>query len=134
GLTSFALDYKSLGRAFTGLGKVFGKRRATDAGISSVESPEWWFPAGFMVLTPIVVFLMAWLFQIRVWTAITAVLLADLMGFIAARVTGETDVTPTKALGPVTQMMYGVVTPGNLTGNIMAANVTGGVGLHAADL
>ncbi len=135
GLTSFALDYKSLGRAFTGLGKIFGgKRDKSEDGISSVESPEWWFPAGFMVLTPIVVFLMAWLFQIPVWAAIIAVPLAVLMGFIAARVTGETDVTPTKALGPVTQMMYGVVTPGNLTGNIMAANVTGGVGLHAADL
>jgi uncharacterized oligopeptide transporter (OPT) family protein len=57
-----------------------------------------------------------------------------LMGFVAARVTGETDVTPTKALGPVTQMLYGVITPGNLPGNIMSANVTGGIGLHAADL
>jgi uncharacterized oligopeptide transporter (OPT) family protein len=56
------------------------------------------------------------------------------MGFVAARVTGETDVTPTKALGPVTQLIYGVITPGNLSGNIMSANVTGGIGLHAADL
>jgi uncharacterized oligopeptide transporter (OPT) family protein len=60
--------------------------------------------------------------------------LAVIMGFVAARVTGETDVTPTKALGPVTQLIYGVITPGNLSGNIMAANVTGGIGLHAADL
>jgi uncharacterized oligopeptide transporter (OPT) family protein len=60
--------------------------------------------------------------------------LAVVMGFVAARVTGETDVTPTKALGPVTQLIYGGVTPGNLSGNIMAANVTGGIGLHAADL
>jgi uncharacterized oligopeptide transporter (OPT) family protein len=133
GLTSFALDYKSIGRAFTGLGQVFGRRRS-EQGIGAVEVPEWWFPAGFMALTPIVVFLMAWLFQIPVWAAIFAVPLAVLMGFVAARVTGETDVTPTKALGPVTQMMYGAVTPGNLSGNIMAANVTGGVGLHAADL
>ena len=47
--------------------------------------------------------------------------LAVLMGFVAARVTGETDVTPTKALGPVTQLIYGVITPGNLSGNIMSA-------------
>jgi putative OPT family oligopeptide transporter len=133
GLTSFAMDYKSLGRAFSGIGKLFGKK-PTETGIAAVEVPEWWFPAGFAVLTPIVIFLMAWLFQIPVWAAIIAVPLAVLMGFVAARVTGETDVTPTKALGPVTQMVYGVVTPGNLTGNIMAANVTGGVGLHAADL
>ncbi|HEX5062309.1 MAG TPA: OPT family oligopeptide transporter [Kofleriaceae bacterium] len=135
GLTSFALDYKSLGRAFTGLSQIVrGRRERAEQGISAVEAPEWWFPAGFMALTPIIVFLMAYLFQIPIWAAILAVPLAVLMGFIAARVTGETDVTPTKALGPVTQMMYGAVTPGNLSGNIMAANVTGGVGLHAADL
>lgn len=135
GLTSFALDYKSLGRAFTGIAQIFrGRRKDTEQGIAAVESPEWWFPAGFMVLTPVVVFLMSYLFQIPVWAAIIAVPLAVVMGFIAARVTGETDVTPTKALGPVTQMMYGVLTPGNLSGNIMSANVTGGVGLHAADL
>ncbi|HEY5950863.1 MAG TPA: OPT family oligopeptide transporter [Kofleriaceae bacterium] len=135
GLTSFALDYKSLARAFTGLGQIVRRRKQGPAeGISAVESPEWWFPAGFMVLTPIVVVLMSYLFQIPVWAAILAVPLAVLMGFVAARVTGETDVTPTKALGPVTQMMFGAITPGNLSGNIMSANVTGGVGLHAADL
>ncbi|MGE0869879.1 MAG: OPT family oligopeptide transporter [Kofleriaceae bacterium] len=133
GLTSFALDYKSLARAFTGLSAAFRGRKREDA-ISTVESPEWWFPAGFIVLSPIVIFLMAFLFEIPIWAALIAMPLAVLMGFIAARVTGETDVTPTKALGPVTQMIYGGITPGNLSGNIMSANVTGGIGLHAADL
>jgi uncharacterized oligopeptide transporter (OPT) family protein len=82
----------------------------------------------------VVVVLMGLLFQIPLWAGAIAVPLAVLMGFVAARVTGETDVTPTKALGPVTQLLFGIVTPGNLAGNIMAANVTGGVGLHAADL
>jgi uncharacterized oligopeptide transporter (OPT) family protein len=77
---------------------------------------------------------MSWLFDIPMWAALISVPLAVVMGFIAARVTGETDVTPTKALGPLTQMMYGGITPGNLSGNIMSANVTGGIGLHAADL
>jgi uncharacterized oligopeptide transporter (OPT) family protein len=49
-------------------------------------------------------------------------------------VTGETDTTPTKALGPVTQLFYGALLPGNIPANVMGANVTGGVGLHAADL
>ncbi len=133
GLTSFALDYKSLGRAISGLTKLGRKSTVTDD-ISAVEVPEIWFPIGFMVLSPIVVMLMALLFNIPVWAALVAVPLSVIMGFIASRVTGETDVTPTKALGPVTQMMFGVMTPGNLTGNIMSANVTGGIGLHAADL
>jgi OPT family oligopeptide transporter len=134
GLTSFAIDYKSIARSFTGLAQIFGRGKRSDEGISALECPEWWFPAGFAVLAPFVVVMMVWLFQIPLWAAGIAVPLAVVMGFVAARVTGETDVTPTKALGPVTQMLYGVMTPGNLPGNIMSANVTGGIGLHAADL
>lgn len=137
GLTSFALDYKSIVRSFSGLSRLFGRKPAApmaEEGIATVECPEWWFPAGFVVLAPIVAGLMVWLFQIPLWAGIIAVPLAVVMGFVAARVTGETDVTPTKALGPVTQLIYGIITPGNLSGNIMSANVTGGIGLHAADL
>ena len=136
GLTSFALDYKSIVRTFSSLGNVFdSKRRAAPAGgIADVEAPDWWFPAGLLLLTPAIVALMYLMFDIPVWAAVFAVPLAVLLGFVASRVTGETDTTPTKALGPVTQMIYGALTPGNLTGNIMAANVTGGIGLHAADL
>ena len=134
GVTSFAFDYKSVARSFSGLARVFQKSDGEKTGIDAVECPEWWFPAGFVALSPIVVALMAWLFQIPLWSGLVAVPLSALMGFVAARVTGETDVTPTKALGPVTQLLYGVITPGNLAGNIMSANVTGGIGLHAADL
>lgn len=134
GLTSFVIDYKSVARSFNGLARIFGQGKPPDTGIAAVECPEWWFPAGFVVLTPGVVALMVWLFQIPLWAGLIAVPLAVVMGFVAARVTGETDVTPTKALGPVTQMIFGFLTPGNLSGNIMSANVTGGIGLHAADL
>ena len=134
GVTSFAFDWKSVARSFSGLASVFRKKPIDASGIDEVECPDWWFPAGFAVLSPIVVALMAFLFHVPLWAGIVAVPLAALMGFVAARVTGETDVTPTKALGPVTQMLYGIITPGNLAGNIMSANVTGGIGLHAADL
>jgi putative OPT family oligopeptide transporter len=135
GLTSFALDWRSVARAFSGIARVFRKGAGADEHpIEAVECPAWWFPVGLVVLAPIVVALMAWLFQIPLWAGLVAVPLAVVMGFVAARVTGETDVTPTKALGPVTQLIYGVITPGNLSGNIMSANVTGGIGLHAADL
>ncbi len=141
GLTSFALDYRSIARSFTGLARIFRRNRSstttpasTAPSLAAIECPEWWFPAGFAILSPFVVALMVWLFQIPLWAGLVAIPLAVVMGFVAARVTGETDVTPTKALGPVTQLIYGVITPGNLSGNIMSANVTGGVGLHSADL
>ncbi len=136
GLTSFALDGKSVARSFSGLARVFRKRRDDDVDdvLADIEAPAAWFPLGLVVLGPIVVVLMGVLFQIPWYAGVVAVPLAVVMGFVAARVTGETDVTPTKALGPVTQLVYGVITPGNLSGNIMSANVTGGIGLHAADL
>jgi len=136
GLTSFVLDYKSIARSFRGLSGLFSRGAAAEKKepIAEVECPEWWFPAGFVVLAPVVVVLMGFLFKIPLWAGIIAVPLAVIMGFVASRVTGETDVTPTKALGPVTQAIYGLVTPGNMAGNIMSANVTGGIGLHAADL
>lgn len=133
GLTSFALDYKSVGRSFAGLAGLFTGRKS-EVKQDPLECPDAWFPTAFVVLAPVVVGLMVWLFQIPWWAGLIALPLAVVMGFIAARVTGETDVTPTKALGPVTQLLFGVMTPGNLSGNIMSANVTGGIGLHAADL
>ncbi|HVP40249.1 MAG TPA: OPT family oligopeptide transporter [Candidatus Saccharimonadales bacterium] len=135
GITSFALDWRSVARSFSAIGRIFSRRAGAAADpMDAVECPGWWFPAGFVVLGPVVVVLMTLLFHIPWWAGLVAVPLAVVMGFVAARVTGETDVTPTKALGPVTQLVYGVITPGNLSGNIMSANVTGGIGLHAADL
>ncbi len=135
GLTSFALDWRSVARSFSGLARIFRRQKTVSADpMDAIECPGWWFPAGFIVLGPVVVVLMAVLFQIPLWAGCIAVPLAIVMGFVAARVTGDTDVTPTKALGPVTQLIYGVITPGNLSGNIMSANVTGGIGLHSADL
>lgn len=136
GLTSFALDWRSVARSFTGLASIF-RPKAKDAPVdpvAEVECPDHWFPIGFVLLGPIVVFLMWKLFSIPFWAGAIAVPLAIVMAFVASRVTGETDVTPTKALGPVTQLVYGIVTPGNLAGNLMSANVTGGIGLHSADL
>lgn len=135
GLTSFLLDYKSIGKSLSGLTTLFSRKKPNDDDpLAEVECPEWWFPVGFAILAPIVVTLMGFLFKIPLWAGLVAVPLAVVMGFVAARVTGETDVTPTKALGPVTQAIYGALTPGNLSGNIMSGNVTGGIGLHAADL
>lgn len=135
GLTSFLMDWKSISRSFKGLAGFFRKKKdAEDDPLAKVECPDAWFPMGFLLLSPIVVFLMWKLFAIPIAAAVVAIPLAVVMAFVAARVTGETDITPTKALGPVTQLVYGVANPGNLPGNLMSANVTGGIGLHAADL
>jgi OPT family oligopeptide transporter len=135
GLLSFAFQWRSVARSFRELAGLFRRTPADSADpMAAVECPPSWFPLGFAVLGPITVALMAWLFQIPWWAGAIAIPLSVVMGVVAARVTGETDITPTKALGPVTQLIYGGLLPGNVVANVMSANVTGGVGLHAADL
>lgn len=135
GLLSFAFQWKMIARSFKELAAIFQRKKSDVVDpMAEVEAPAWWFPAGFAVLGPVVVYLAWRYFDIPIWAGIVALPLAVLMGVVAARVTGETDFTPTKALGPLTQMTYGALLPGKLTANIMSANITGGVGLHAADL
>jgi len=137
GLLSFAFQWRSVARSFKALSGLFGGKdgRQEEADpLAGIECPPQWFPIGFAVLGPIAVFLMAYLFQIPWWAGVLAMPLAVVMGGIASRVTGETDTTPTKALGPVTQLIFGGLAPGNIPANVMSANATGGVGLHSADL
>jgi OPT family oligopeptide transporter len=136
GLLSFAFQWRSVVRSFQALSGLFGKPKA-DAQkdpLEGIECPPAWFPLGFALLGPVVVGLMWYLFQVPLWAGLIALPLSVVMGVIASRVTGETDTTPTKALGPVTQLIYGGLVPGNIPANVMTANATGGVGLHSADL
>ncbi len=137
GLLGFGFQWRSVLRALGGLLAVFRKRGPRDGSrdpIEAVEVPLSWFGLAYLVLGPVIVALMVVLFGFPVWAALLALPLAVMLGVVAARVTGETDVTPSKALGPVTQLVYGAALPGQLIPNITGANVTAGAGLHAADL
>ncbi|ATB46764.1 OPT family oligopeptide transporter [Corallococcus macrosporus] len=137
GLLSFAFQWRSVARSFKSLTGLFKGKNAKEEEadpLAGIECPPAWFPLGFAILGPVAVFLMAYLFQIPWWAGVLAMPLAVVMGVIASRVTGETDTTPTKALGPVTQLIFGGLAPGNIPANVMSANATGGVGLHSADL
>jgi putative OPT family oligopeptide transporter len=66
--------------------------------------------------------------------AVVAVLLTFVLAAVAARVAGETGITPVGALGKVTQLSFGVLAPASPTTNLMTANVTGGASDHCADM
>jgi len=136
GVLSIVLQWRSALAALRALVAALGSRRAATGSeaAASDEAPASWFAIGLAVLSPIAVFLMAHLFGIPWWAGVLAIPLALVMGVVAGRVTGETDISPTKALGPVTQLIYGALVPGHVTANLMSANVTGGVGLHTGDL
>lgn len=74
------------------------------------------------------------LFAIPLWLGLLAVGTTLLLAVVAARVSGETGIPPIGALGKVTQVSFGFLAPGNVTTNLMAANVTGGAAGQCSDL
>jgi OPT family oligopeptide transporter len=63
-----------------------------------------------------------------------AVLATFFLVIVAARATGETDVTPIGPLSKITQLTFGAIQPGNLTTNLMTASISAGATSHAGDL
>ena len=133
GLLSFAFQWESVVRAVKSVGSSM-RGRGHGEPTAGQEVPMLWFVLGLAALTPVVVYLEWLFFGIKVWMGLVSVFLAFFIAIVACRVTGETDTTPTGALGKITQITFGVLDPGNATTNLMTANVTGGIGLHSADL
>src|SRR6185436_14439404 len=81
---------------------------------------------------------LAWLanysFGMPIWQSVLAVLLSFALSVVACRVTGETDTTPIGAMGKVTQLIFGAISPGNVNVNLMSANITSGAAISSADL
>ncbi|MEY4166507.1 MAG: hypothetical protein RIR52_331, partial [Acidobacteriota bacterium] len=136
GLLSFGLKWQTVLRAFGGLGRLVGGAAADDHDdpLARVEVPSSWFLAGTCAAGTACVILGHWLFDITWWMGILAVLVTFFLSIVAARATGETDITPIGAMGKITQLMYGVVAPQNITTNLMTASITSGAASHAADL
>jgi len=90
--------------------------------------------AGLLVAMVLSVGAQAALFGIGPVEGVIAVLLSYVLAIVAARVSGETAITPIGALGKITQLTFGAIAPGNITANLMTANVTGGAAGQCADL
>jgi uncharacterized oligopeptide transporter (OPT) family protein len=136
GLLSFALKWRTVLRAFGGLGRLVGAAAESDRAdpLAHVEVPASWFIGGTLAAGTACVLLGHWLFGITWWMGILAVLVTFFLSIVAARATGETDITPIGAMGKITQLVYGVVAPANITTNLMTASITSGAASHAADL
>src|ERR1700751_1232133 len=68
------------------------------------------------------------------WETAVAVLLSFALALVACRVTGETDTTPVGAMGKITQLTFGAISPGHVNSNLMSANITAAAAASSADL
>jgi uncharacterized oligopeptide transporter (OPT) family protein len=134
-LLSFGLQWRTALRAFTDLRSMFGGgRKGAHDPLGAIETPASWFIGGqlfgFLGL--------AWLghqtFGMPYWQTAVAVLLSFALALVACRVTGETDTTPVGAMGKITQLTFGALSPGHMNINLMSANVTAAAAGSSADL
>src|SRR5262249_16383229 len=133
GLLLFFMNWKTVVRAFSTIG-AFLKRREGDDPMDRIEVPGAWFLGGFIVGGAMAIFLGNRLFHIPWWMALIAVLATSLLVIVGARATGETDITPVGPLSKITQLSFGAISPGNITTNLMTANISAGSVSHAGDL
>jgi OPT family oligopeptide transporter len=136
GLLLFFLQWKTVLRAFSTITAMFRRHdpAKADDPLEAIEVPGSWFLGGMLVLGAITVWMGHAFFHIQIWMGVVAVLMTLLLVVVAARSTGETDITPTGPLSKITQLAYGALAPGNVPTNLMTANITAGACSHAGDL
>jgi putative OPT family oligopeptide transporter len=136
-LTSLALQWKTIARSFS----LF--RRANtgphvsaeiEQKMAAIEVPNSWLVAGLipigiaLLLVQIVAFKIAW------WAGLIAIGMSFIVSMVACRATGETDTTPIGAMGKVMQILFAVLSPKNITHNLMSAGVGANSASSSADL
>jgi OPT family oligopeptide transporter len=122
-------------RAFSGLKRIFAKRKTTEEDVlERIEVPGSWFGGLMLVGTIGIVTVAAIYFQIPIWMSILAVVLSFFLALVACRACGETDTTPVGAMGKITQLTFGAIAPKQMTTNLMTACITAGVADSASDL
>ena len=89
---------------------------------------------GLLAASALAVYAQMEIFAIPALMAVLAVPIAGLLAIVAAQVVGETGIPPIGAIGKVSQLSFGVLSPGQITTNLISANVAGGAAGQAADL
>ena len=133
-LLSFILQWRTVVRAFQGFGVLFARKSGKPSEMDAIETPMSWFAAGQLISLVALGWLAHASFGMPWWQSSIAVVMSFALALVACRITGETDTTPIGALGKVTQLTFGVLSPGNMNVNLMSANITAGAAGSSADL
>jgi uncharacterized oligopeptide transporter (OPT) family protein len=118
-------------QAFKGL---FGRRGGSEDVLRHIELPMWIFVVGIPIVGGVTVVFGHLFFNVGYLMGALAVPLVFVFTLIAVNSTGLTSITPTGALGKLTQLTYSVIAPGNITTNVMTASITGEVASNASNL
>jgi OPT family oligopeptide transporter len=134
GLLQFCMQWRTAFSAFRGIGKMFSRNQPPLTEMEAIETPISWFVIGQLISLMALAWLAHISFAMPIWQSVLAVILSFGLAVVACRVTGETDTTPLGPMGKVTQLIFGVLSPGNMNINLMSANITSSAAISSADL
>lgn len=130
-LVAFFARPQVLVSAFRGL---FRKSVPGADPMRAIELPMWVFVVGIPVVGGTVVVLGHWFFGVKWWLGAIALPLVFVFTLIGVNSTALTAITPTGAMGKLTQLTYGILDPGNIKTNLMTAGITAEVASNASNL
>ncbi len=131
-LLAFFAKPRVLLSAFRGM---FRKGKVTNNDVlRDIELPMKVFVIGIPIVGLIVVLLAHYFFGVKLWLGLIAVPLVFVFTLIGVNSTALTSITPTGAMGKLTQLTYGALDPGNIKTNLMTAGITAEVALNASNL
>jgi putative OPT family oligopeptide transporter len=136
-LAALGLQWKTIARSFSLLrrGPQSNSTHADIEGrMEAIEVPNSWFMLGLVPITIAIVLVLMVAFHIVWWAGLVAVAMSFVLSMVAARATGETDTTPIGAMGKVMQLLFALLSPGNVTHNLMSAGAGANSASSSADL
>lgn len=137
--TSLAFQWKTIGRAFSGVfsgkHKTLAKSEAEDP-VADVEVPLKWFVIGIIPAAIGLIATLHFAFNTAWYLGVLAIFLAGAFGLICARSCGEADTNPIGAMGKISQLFYSVMpgARGKIDTNLITGGVTAAAGGAAGDL
>jgi uncharacterized oligopeptide transporter (OPT) family protein len=131
-LYSFLSKPKIIIDAFAGLLRRKGPAKVDI--LADIELPLKVSIVGVPIASLVLIYLGHLWFGIQPWLGAIAVPLVFVFALIAVNATGLTSITPTGALGKLTQLTFGALAPRNIVTNVMTAGITAEVASNTANL
>jgi uncharacterized oligopeptide transporter (OPT) family protein len=132
GLVSFALQFRTMGRAIRSL--TLGPTGAAAERVAETEVPLQWFLVGTAAFAVPLIALAYAFFRIPVHYAALAVVMSFALALVVCRATGETDIAPAGPIGKIMQLTFGTLIPQNNQANLMTASISAGAAQASSDL
>lgn len=117
--------------AFRGM---FGGKRQTEDPVKHIELPMGVFVVGIPLVGACVVWMASKFFGVPWYWGAVAIPLVSVFCLIAANSTALTSITPTGAMGKLTQLTFAALARGDIGTNLMTAGITGEVASNSSNL